>query len=120
MLVSETKNPESQASGSRGPVSLVLSRLCTTSGPATQAGKGKPEVIKVGATHARIMARAKGQRKRFAPALLFRLFGLRSRLFFVFGERRQCLGQARHMLGANRHCDVRALEIAAYRLKATT
>src|SRR3954451_6345895 len=35
-----------------------LSRLCTTSGPATQAGKGKPEVIKRCATHDRIMARA--------------------------------------------------------------
>ena len=35
-----------------------LSRLCTTSGPATQAGKGKPEVIKRCATHDRIMPRA--------------------------------------------------------------
>src|SRR3954452_3190943 len=47
-----------------------LSRLCTTSGPATRAGKGKPEVIKRCATHDRIMARAFEGRKPIAAANL--------------------------------------------------
>src|SRR5690349_5996095 len=60
------KTPRARRLGLGVRFTWCLSRLCTTSGPATQAGKGKPEVIKVGATHDRIMARGLGQRKGIA------------------------------------------------------
>jgi hypothetical protein len=42
----------------------VIERLRTTSGPATQAGKGKPEVIPERATHGCIVAQGGEKRKQ--------------------------------------------------------
>lgn len=64
----QQKNPESQVSGSRGPVIQESdSRLRTTSGPATQAGKAKPEVIPFRRRHECILNRAGEIFKRKTP-----------------------------------------------------